>query len=201
MTNKKNKDKKATILKLGGGILLVLLLLLLFKGSIYNMVVKYEDAGGRKSYEIKDESLANYINQSLPNDESLDANITIDQIIDLSQEITSNRLTFSYEATESDPQKIVANGDIANYTGYAAFSSAVGSYLIKRFGMEKEWEVKPKKGKLFLFGNNMQKNAKDGWFKDHDFVVFRNKNTKEEIYVDPVAYDCWGAKRVNKREK
>lgn len=201
MSTKKAKDKKATFLKIGGGIVVVLVLLFLFKGNIYRMAVKYEDAGNRKFYEVKDDSLANYINQSLPNDESLDATITIDKIIDLSQEITSDRLTFSFEAVESDPQKVIASGDIANCVGYAAFTAAVGDYLIKRFGMQKEWEARPKKGKLFLFGNNMHKNATSGWFKDHDFVIFRNKNTKEEIYVDPTAYDYWGIKRVDKREK
>lgn len=67
--------------------------------------------------------------------------------------------------------------------------------------MDKVWEAKPKKGKLYFFGNNVHKNAKDGWFKDHDFVVFRNKNTKEEIYVDPAAFDYFGTRRVDKREK
>lgn len=201
MTNKKNKDKKSIVLKIAGGVLVVLVLLFLLKGNIYRMTVKYEDAGSRKSYEIKDDKLADFINQSLPNDESLDANITIDQIVDFSQEITSDRLNYSYQALETDPQKIIANGDVANSSGYAVFTSAVGNYLIKRFEMHKEWEAKPKKGKLFLFGRNMQKKATDGWFKDHDFVVFSNKHTKEEIYADPLAYDCWGAKRVDRRVK
>ncbi len=194
------KDKKGNITAIAVIVVGVLLLLFLLKGNIYRAAVKYEDAGGRKNYELKDETLALYINQNLPNDESLDETIDIEQIIDLSQEITSKTLDFSYEHKDSDPVKTYTNGG-ANCIGYAAFMASTGNYLLKRYGMDKDWESRPRKGKLYLFGNNMHKNAKDGWFKDHDFVVFRNKKTKEEIYADPTAYDYFGVKRVSKREK
>lgn len=194
------KNKKNTVYTVIISVVIVIILLFFLKGSVYRMVVKYEDAGGRKSYDIKDEKLASYINQSLPNDESLDANIDIETIIDLSLDITGDALDFSAMYNDSEPHKAFENGG-ANYVGYASFTAAVGNYLIKRFGMDKEWEAKPKKGKLYLFGNNMHKDAKDGWFKDHDFVVFRNKSTKEEVYVDPTAFDYFGTRRVDKRQK
>ena len=194
------KKSKDTLLKVVAVLAVVLVLLFLFKGSIYRVAVKYEDGGSRKSYDIKDDNLANYINQNLPNDESLDTTIDIDQIIDLSQEITTKTLDFSLEAQESDPQKLILTTE-ANCVGYAAFASAVGNYLVNRFGMDKEWEAKPKKGKLYLLGNNMHKNVKSGWFKDHDFVVFRNKNTKEEIYADPTVYEYFGVNRVDRYQK
>lgn len=194
------KKTNSNLLKVVAAIVVVIVLLFLFRGNIYRMAVKYEDGGSRKSYDIKEGDLATFINQSLPNDEALDATISIEQIIDLSQEITTKVLDFSSDAQESDPQKLFVATE-ANYTGYAAFTSAVGTYLIKRFGMDKEWEAKPKKGKLYLFGNNMTKDAKSGWFKDHDFVVFRNKNTKEEIYVDPTVDEYLGLKRVDRYQK
>ncbi|MDR0825293.1 MAG: hypothetical protein LBN74_09385 [Prevotella sp.] len=188
---------KNTLLKVVAVIAVVLVVAFLFRGNIYRMAVKYEDDGNRKSYDIKDDNLAKYINQSLPNDESLDTTIDIDRIIDLSQEITTKTLDFSLEAKDSDPQKLIATPE-ANCVGYAAFMAAVGNYLINRFGLNKDWEAKPKKGKLYLLGKDMHKKAKDGWFKDHDFVVFRNKNTKEEIYADPTVYEYFGVKRVDK---
>ncbi|MDR1881379.1 MAG: hypothetical protein LBR26_01170 [Prevotella sp.] len=39
------------------------------------------------------------------------------------------------------------------------------------------------------------KNTKAGRFKDHDFAVFRNKDTEEEIYADSTAFDHSGAGR------
>ncbi|GAB6121155.1 hypothetical protein [Dysgonomonas termitidis] len=194
------KNKKNTVYTVIISVVVVIILLFFLKGSIYRMAVKYEDAGGRKSYDIKDEKLASYIHQSLPNDESLDANIDIETIIDLSLDMTSAALDYSSVYNDSEPPEAFENRG-ANYVGYAAFTAATGSYLIKRFGMDKEWEARSKKGKLYLFGKNMQKDAVDGWFKDHDFVIFRNKKTKEEIYVDPVAFDYFGTKRVDKREK
>jgi len=194
-TSKKSNAIAITIIVLG-----ILILLFFLRGNVYKAVMKYEDAGGRKNYEMKDDALISHINQSLPNDESLDQNIDIDQIIDFSQEITSRSLDFSIEYKDNEPAKAFQNGG-ANCIGYAAFMASTANYLIKRFGMEKEWEARPRKGKLFLFGNNMHKNVQDGWFKDHDFVVFKNKITKEEIYADPTAYDYFGAKRVSKREK
>lgn len=197
---KKSNIKKEKIIAIVVAVVVGIALLFVFKGSIYQWAVKYEDGGNRKSYEIKDDALVSYILQSLPNDESLDENIDIDQIINLALDMTDEALRFSIEYADVEPLKAFQNGG-ANCVGYAAFTAATGNYLIKRFGLEKEWEAKPKKGKLYLFGNNMHKGAKEGWFKDHDFVVFRNKKTKEEIYVDPTAYDYFGAKRVNKREK
>lgn len=194
------KDIKGTITRTAVIIVIILVALFLLKGTIYRIAVKYEDAGGRKSYELKDEKLTSYINQNLPNDESLDEDIDIETIIDFSLNMTSDALDFSTEYVDNEPLKAFENGG-ANCVGYAAFTAATANYLIKRFGLDKEWEAKPKKGKLYLFGNNMHKNVKNGWFKDHDFVVFRNKSTKEEIYVDPTAFDYLGVKRVDKRQK
>jgi len=196
----KKNDMKGKIIAIVAVVAVVLVLLFFMKGSIYRMVVKYEDAGNRKSYEVKDEALGAYINQNLPNDESLDANIDIDQIADISLDITVNTLDYYIEAQENDPQKVFTIGN-ANYVGYAAFNAAIADYLIKRFGLNKEWEVKPKKAKLYLFGTNKTKKAKEGWYKDHDFVVFRNKTTKEEFYIDPSAYESYGARRVDKYQK
>lgn len=192
-------NRKGLLLGIVIGVIIVFAALFFFKGTIYTSVVKYEDAGNRKSYEIKDQNLILFINQNLPNDESLDENIDIETIADLSLEITSKRLDYFSDAKENDPQKITDN--LANYQGFAAHTAAVGNYLLRRFELHKEWEVKPKKGKLYLFGSNMTKGAKDGWFKDHDIVVFLNKNTKEEVYVDPGAYESFGVRRVERYKK
>lgn len=196
----KKNGNKGTVIAIITIVLVLLALLFLFRGNVYRMVVKYEDAGNRKSYSVKDEAFATFINRNLPNDESLDQNIDIEQIIDFSLDITVKTLDYFAEAADNDPQKTLMEG-YANYTGYAAFTAAIGDYLIKRFGMNKEWEAKPKKSKLYLFGTEKTKKALDGWFKDHDFVVFRNKSTKEEIYVDPSAFESYGTSRVDKYQK
>lgn len=191
---------KSVVVRISIIVLVVLVAIFLLKGTIYRFAVKYEDGGGRKEYQIKDETLSSFITKNLPNDESLDANIDIETIIDLSLTMTVQALDFLAEEKESDPKKTFVSGT-ANYMGYAAFTASVGNYLINWYGLSKEWEAKPKKGKLYLFGNNMYKNAKEGWFKDHDIVIFKNKKTKEEIYVDPIVYDYLGVQQVDKRPK
>lgn len=196
----KKNNTKGSVIAVVAVIVIILGGLFLFRGSVYRMAVKYEDGGNRKSYQVNDEAFATYINRILPNDESLDENIDIEQIVDLSLDITTESLNYFAEATENDPHKTLVLGN-ANYIGYAAFTATVGDYLLKRFGLNKEWEVKPKKAKLYFFGTNKSKKALDGWYKDHDYVVFRNKKTKEEIYVDPSAYDSYGTRRVDKYQK
>lgn len=197
---KKDKNKQNKTIAIVAGVVIALLLLFVFKGYVYQWAVKYEDAGSRKNYDIKDETLASFIIQNLPNDEALDENIDISQIIDFSLSMTDQALDFSIEYSDNEPSKAFQNKG-ANCVGYAAFTAATGNYLLKRFGLDKEWEARPKKGKLYLFGNNMHKNATSGWFKDHNFVIFKNKKTKEEIYVDPTAYEYFGARRVDKFQK
>ena len=193
------KNSKAILIRIAVSLLIVLVFLFVMKGNIYRMSVKYEDAGGRKTYEVKDEAFAKFINENLPNDEELDKKINIDMIADFSQEMTAKALDFSDKVTERDPQKTFVGG-LANYDGYAAFSAAIGNYLTRMY-LNSEWEAKPKQGRLYLFGSNRTKGETDGWFYDHDFVIFRNKNTKEEIYVDPAAFDSYGVKRVDKYQK
>lgn len=195
----KKQNYKGIIIGVAATVGVILAILFFMKGSIYQMIVKYEDAGGRKSYEVKDQALAKYINENLPNDETLDATIDIEMIADLSLEMTDKALTYMADTKANDPVKTYADG-YANYTGYAAFAAAVGDYLIKRFEL-KDWEVKPRKAKLYRFGTNKSKKALDGWYKDHDFVVFKNKKTKEELYIDPTAYSEYGTKRVDKYQK
>lgn len=196
----KKKDNKNIIIAVVVIVVALAALLFIFKGDVYRMVVKYEEAGNRKSYDVKEEAFAVLINRNLPNDEALDDYIEIDQIVDFSLDITVKMLDHFSEASVNDPHKTLIGG-YANYIGYAAFTASVGNYLVRMFGFDKEWEVKPKKAKLYIFGTNKSHKAKEGWFKDHDMVVFRNKKTKEEIYVDPSAYEAYGVRRVDKYQK
>lgn len=193
------KSAKKTIFRIAASVLVLVVLFFLFRGPVYRIAVKYEDAGGRKNYEVKDERLAKFINENLPNDEALDQKINIEMIVDFSEHMAAQALEFSDNPTNVDPNKTLIDG-AANYEGYAAFSAAVGNFLINMY-LSDEWEAKPRKSKLYLFGSNKTKDAKSGWFKDHDIVVFKNKNTKEEILIDPAAFDAYDIRRVDKYQK
>lgn len=174
-------------------ILALLIVLFVFRGCAFRTVVSYKEDGGRKNYKVKDKNLAIYIEENIPSDYTGD----IESIIDLSQQITSNALTFSTEAKENDPNKTVLLRR-ANCIGYAAFTASTGNYLIDKYKLTKVWEAKPVKGKIYAFGKNMHSKNKDSIFKDHDFVVFRNKVTGREVSVDPTVHDYLAIDRISK---
>lgn len=190
----KKKTKKRLITLF---LFLILLLggIFIFRGDIYRFAVAYKDDGGRKSYRVKDKNLAAYIEDNVPSNQAKD----IESVIDLSQRITAEALLFSLDARENDPNKTVLLGR-ANCVGYTAFAAATADYLIDRYKLSEVWEVKPVKGKLYLLGYDMHKQTKNKSFKDHDFVIFRNKITKREICIDPTLFDSSGIKRIRKYE-
>ena len=174
-------------------IIILIATLFFFRGCAYRTIVNYKEAGGRKNYKVKDKNLAAFIEDNIPNGYSGD----IESIIDLSQTITSDALSFWGEAKESDPNKTVLLRK-ANCVGYAAFTATTGNYLIDKYKLSQVWEAKPIKGKLFIFGNDIHSKTKNSMFKDHDFVVFRNKATGREISVDPTVHDYLKIDRVSK---
>lgn len=190
----KKKTKKRII-----SISLILVILLggifIFRGDIYRFAVAYKDDGGRKNYKVKDKNLAAYIEDNISSNQAKD----IESVINLSLELAAKALDFSLDIKENDPAKTLLLGR-ANCVGYAAFAAATGNYLIDKFKLSEVWEAKPVKGKLYLLGYDMHKQTKSKSFKDHDFVVFRNKITKREICIDPSLYDSSGIKRIRKYE-
>ncbi|WP_165041893.1 hypothetical protein [Dysgonomonas sp. ZJ709] len=190
-----NKGLKRNLTRFGLGLLVLLIVVVFCRSCIYQTTMEYKDAGGRKTYKVKDDKLAAYIDEYLP-DEKL---TNIETIVDLSLAITSNNLSFSLESKEKDPKKLYPTGE-ANCEGYAAFAAAVGNYLLDKYKMD-DWDARPVKGKLYLFGSELTTKAKKSYFKNHDFVIFTNKQTKEEIYVDPSIHDYFKINRVSKYAK
>lgn len=166
----------------------------IFRAPIYRASVNYKEDGGRKNYKVKDKNLATFIEGNLPQNQGKD----IESIIDISQKLTEKALDFSSDSKENDPNKTVLLKR-ANRTGYAAFTAATGNYLIEKYKLSEVWEAKPVKGKLYIFGYDINKTIKDKDFKDHDFVVFKNKVTKKEISVDPTINEKFGINRITKQ--
>lgn len=186
------KKRKNKLVKICLILIVILVAAFVFRGAIYRVSVSYKDDGGRKNYKVKDKNLAVFIENN--KGENTD---DIESIIDASLDITDRALQYSLAAKENDPNKTVLLRQ-ANCVGYAAFTAATGNYLIDQYKLSKIWEAKPVKGKLFLFGQDLHKKTKSNSFKDHDFVIFRNKITKREICVDPAANDKFGIKRISK---
>lgn len=175
-------------------LLLILGALFIFRGTVYRTVVTYKEDGSRKNYKVKDKNLAIFIEDNIKRNQEGD----IESIVSLSQEITDAALSYSTDAKENDPNKTVLLRK-ANSVGYAAFAASVGNYLIDKYKLSEVWEAKPVKGKLYLFGTDMNSQFKNKGFKEYDFVIFRNKITKKEITIDPSLYARGGIERITKR--
>lgn len=164
-------------------VLLLLLAVVYFRESIYQFCVKYKDDGSRLNYKIEDAAFAEYVKNNLPDEKFSDIHI----IANLSQRLTAEHLSFSLSAKDSDPNKLYYSRS-ANCVGYAAYTASTANYIFHQLGYA-GWEAKPRKGKLFVGGVNVHNLFTDKALKDHDFVIFRNKDSRVEIYVDPIVYD------------
>ena len=137
--------------------------------------------------------MAEYIEQNMPDDKFSDIYV----IKDIAQRLTSERLSFSLKAKESDPNKTFETGE-ANCIGYAAFTATVANHLIEKMYADNSWKAIPCKGKLYVFGSDIHQYTESRWFKDHDFVIFRNRESDSEIYADPTVSDYMGINEISK---
>lgn len=177
-------------------IVTLLVVIFVFRGEIYQATVNYKDDGGRKNYKVKDKNLAIFIEDNIPNGQSK----SIESLIDLSQELTNKALDLDVEIKENDPNKTVLLKR-ASKPGYATFTASVGNYLIDKYKLSEVWEARPVKGRIYLLDFDLHKKTGNKNFKDHDFVIFKNKITKKEISVDPRIYGSLRINRISKQAK
>ena len=175
-------------MKLLKRILIVILFLalsgFLFRGWLYRNLVTYKSVGQRITYLAKEERLVNYIEKSVADKKNAEA---LD-IIKIGLSITSKKLKFTLSKNNNDPNKLI-NSEKANCIGYAAFLATTCNYLFKRYGIENTWIAEPQAGQLYLLGNNIHTYFNSPFFKDHDFVIIKNKKSDEIFAVDPSIND------------
>ena len=168
--------------------LLMILLLtsvgFLFRGWIYRHVVTYKSVGTRTTYPASDKNFTQYIDSCLDNQMQPD----IKQIINLALAITSERLTYTAEKNDIDPNLLFTSRN-AHCVGYAAFFTTTCNYLLKKYDLADQWTAKRRIGQLYFLGTNIHPYFPTPFFKDHDFVTIENKETGEILAVDPTVKD------------
>lgn len=188
MKKRSGKFFKRLVITLG----IVLLLLFIFRGIIYQKLIRYVDLDARKSYVITNDSLVTYIDNQLS-----DKNFSnIHEIADFSQSITSEILSFSLESKVSDPN-VLWETRKANCVGYATLTAAVMNYILNKKN-DQDWKAEPRRGLLFCGGFNLNKLFHNKYFKDHDFVLIRHTESGAEIYIDSSVHDYLGVNEVEK---
>ncbi len=156
----------------------------LFRGWFYRHLVTYKSVGPRTNYSATNDKLVDYINTRA--DESADPDI--EPIIKLGLSITSERLNFTANKNDIDPNKLITS-KAAHCVGYAAFFAATCNALIVKHKISDTWAAKPQIGQLHFLGTNVHSYFHTPFFKDHDFVVIENKATGQTFAVDPTVSD------------
>ena len=157
---------------------------ILFRGWFYRHLVTYKSIGLRTNYLATDEKLIEYIDASIDKESDSD----IEQIIKLSLLATSNKLNYTADKNENDPNKLIST-KTAHCVGYASFFSTTCNYLLRKFSLDDRWLAKPRIGQLYFSGINIHKYFNSPFFKDHDFAIIENKKTGQILAVDPTIND------------
>ena len=167
-------------------------MIIILRGDIYRSLVKYQSINQREDYYWKSGQLVVRI---LRSPEITKDSLTVDEIIDASLKITSRNLQFTTGTCEVDPNKLIVT-QRTNCIGYAAFYSTACNLLLYKCGLSENYHATSQVGHLFLLGFNIHKFTTNPLFKDHDFVIIKNKVTGEERSVDPSIHDYLGIKEI-----
>ncbi len=156
----------------------------LFRGCIYRQLITYKTIEPRQDYPIPNEKLVAYIELNSEDKKEL----SVKEIIKLSLSITSKQLNFTASKNENDPNKLIFT-KTAHCVGYAAFFATSCNHLLRKYDFDEIWIAQPHIGKLYLLGVDIHKYFNSPFFKDHDFVIIKNKKTGATFAVDPTLYD------------
>ncbi len=170
------------------------LLLFIFKATIYRVIVKYETVGSRKSYEVKDKSLINFIEKELTEEDLID----IESILEKATILTNDKLHFTTSKSDIDPNKLITS-EYTHCTGYAIFFETICNYMIKKNILLKDWKAMTRIGELYFLGINIHDYVKSPFFKDHDFVIIKNVKTGQKFCVDPTVSDYLNIDTVSEK--
>ncbi len=165
-------------------ILFTIFICCLFRGWIYRSTVTYEPLQERKNYLATNEKFINYLEQQQLNSKE----VSVEQIIKIGLSATSESLQFTTSKTHNNPNKLIVTKR-ANCIGYARFFATACNYILGKYALDDVWTATPYKGQLLFLGVNIHPYFKSAFFKDHDFVIVRNKNTGETFAVDPSMND------------
>ena len=177
-------------------VLLFSVICIVLRGTLYRHIVSYKSIGKRTSYVITNNKLIQYIEENGIEKES----INIEDIIKRSLSLTSKALNFTFSENDRNPNQLI-DSKTANCIGYAAFFSTVCNYQLKKYNLSEQWIVSSEIGQLFVFGINIHNYFDSSFFKDHDFVIVKNKITEEVFAVDPSINDYLYVDYITLKEK
>ena len=160
-----------------------IIIIILFRGFVYRLSINYSKIKIRSNITLTDKNLIKEINAQTES-----KILSIEEIIKLSNEITSKKLNFTFTKVSSNPN-LISEMKKANCIGYSSLFNSIGNYIIRKQKLTDKYEFIHLIGELDFFGFNIHNLFDSLFFKDHDFNEIKNKLTGEKKFVDPSLRD------------
>jgi hypothetical protein len=173
-------------------VMVLLTIAVLFRGCIFRNTVTYRSAGTRQPHAVTAAALADAIAVCAEAENNPDVETVIADALAL----TDQTLCFASTGTTNNPNTLIVS-ERAHCVGYAAFFTTVCNELLRKNNMQQTWVAQQHIGKLTVFGKDIHAYFQSSFFRDHDFVIIKNKVTGETIAVDPSLYDYLYVDRVH----
>lgn len=169
----------------------ILLFIVLFRGPLYRIIIKYNIVQNRSEITLTDKSIIEKIDSL-----TLNNDLNISDIIDVSNAITTNKLDFTFKKVSSNPNVIVNEGR-ANCIGYASLFNSITNYIIYKQGLGNKYKCAHVVGELKFLGADLHAIFNSPFFKNHDFNKILLKEENTYMYIDPSLYDYFWIESVS----
>ena len=160
-----------------------IILIIVFRGFLYRNLISYSKIEVRNNVNLTNKNLIQKIDYKTGK-----RILSIEEIIELSNDITSEKLKFSFDKVSSNPNMVYGLKK-ANCIGYSSLFNAIGNYMITKQKMTDTYEFTHLVGELKFLGFNIHNMFNSPFFKDHDFNEIKFKQTGEKKFVDPSLRD------------
>ena len=172
---------------------IIILLIIPFRGFLFRTSVNYSEIDHRKNVELTDKKLIAEINN-----QTKGKVLNIEEIIELSNEITSDNLAFSLHRVSSNANAVYISKK-ANCIGYSSLFNSIGTYMLQQQQQTDTYEFIHLVGALDVLGFNIHNLFDNPFFKDHDYNEIINKKTHTKLFVDPSLRDYLRIEYVSSR--
>ncbi len=169
-------------------------MIIVFRVPIYRALIKYHKIGIRESIEVTNKDLIREINNRI--DKRI---LDLEEIANISQEITTNNLKFTFKKTSHNPNIVFDTGK-SNCMGYSSLCNAIANFIIKKQNDKDRYEARHIYGKLEIFGIDLNGLFKSNFFKTHDYNEIREYKANRSIFFDPSIGDYLKIKKVSSKE-
>ncbi|CAM3937772.1 hypothetical protein [Elizabethkingia bruuniana] len=174
-------------MKKAGIFFILIFAAILCRSCLFNTFFRYNVIGERKVVQFKDRELRTFLDNQKKND--------INDIIQSALEKSTSDLSFSFEKCDNKTDILVKTKK-ANCVGYSAYLASTIQYMLNSKKLNDKWRVSHKVGNIFFLQMNINNYMKSKFFRDHDFVIVENTETKEVIAIDGTLYDYFGINRI-----